>query len=489
MNLRALLRRAAPVALAVLAVTVPFAAAAHAAPGYPSNSEKSKPAGAKVTGNATYRERIALTPDAVFEATLYDVSRADAAAVVIGRKRIENPGQVPIRFEIPYDTRRIVEKNTYVVRATIHDRDRLAFTTVSEHPVLTHDHPGTVDLVLRGVSAPKDPDRGGDGRPAPVLGPLPAMFTGMLPCADCMGIQYQLNVLKDGAYMQRTTYLRSGHDASYYEIGRWELSTDLRTLVLSGGRDGSTYWSLEDANTLRKLDREGRPIESKLRYELKRAANVTSIGARVRLRGTFRYASGDGRFRDCVSGLAWPVTMGEDYLALERAYDRDRAKPGAELPVLIDGRIVQRRKTEGEGTEPALVVEKFVRSVPNEPCEPAGVQNELANTRWVPTHVNGKAVVVQKNQREAWIVFEPKELRVTGSGGCNRISGGYRAASGGRLTLEKVASTMMACPDMAGEQAFLKALEKTTRFRIAGRQLELFDAGGRTVMRLEERNL
>ena len=60
-----------------------------------------------IKGTATYRERIALPPDAVLEATLEDVSKADAPAEVIGRARVENPGNPPIRFEIPYDTSRI----------------------------------------------------------------------------------------------------------------------------------------------------------------------------------------------------------------------------------------------------------------------------------------------------------------------------------------------------------------------------------------------
>jgi META domain/Type III secretion system lipoprotein chaperone (YscW) len=38
---------------------------------------------ASLTGTATYRERIALPPDAVFEATLEDVSRADTPAEVV----------------------------------------------------------------------------------------------------------------------------------------------------------------------------------------------------------------------------------------------------------------------------------------------------------------------------------------------------------------------------------------------------------------------
>ena len=44
-----------------------------------------------------------MTPDAVFEAMLQDVSKADAPAVVVGSVRIDKPDQVLIRFEIPFD--------------------------------------------------------------------------------------------------------------------------------------------------------------------------------------------------------------------------------------------------------------------------------------------------------------------------------------------------------------------------------------------------
>jgi putative lipoprotein len=54
-----------------------------------------------VRGTATYRERIAMPAGAVFEATLEDVSRADAPADVIGRARVTSPSTPPIAFEIP----------------------------------------------------------------------------------------------------------------------------------------------------------------------------------------------------------------------------------------------------------------------------------------------------------------------------------------------------------------------------------------------------
>ncbi len=52
---------------------------------------------AKVTVTASFRERIALAPGAVFVATLEDVSRADAKAEVLGEVRIDDAGNPPYR--------------------------------------------------------------------------------------------------------------------------------------------------------------------------------------------------------------------------------------------------------------------------------------------------------------------------------------------------------------------------------------------------------
>ena len=82
----------------------------------------------KIIGTATYRERVALTPGAVFEATLEEASRADAPAKVVARIRTKHPGQVPIDFELRYDSRRVDPRERYVVRATIVERGRLLFT-------------------------------------------------------------------------------------------------------------------------------------------------------------------------------------------------------------------------------------------------------------------------------------------------------------------------------------------------------------------------
>jgi putative lipoprotein len=108
-----------------------------------------------INGTATYRERMALAPDAVFEATLEDVSRADATASVIGETRIESPGNPPFHFSISYNPGQIVSSHTYVVRARVSESGKLLFTTDQRYQVLTLGHGSEIAMMmLRRVSSP-----------------------------------------------------------------------------------------------------------------------------------------------------------------------------------------------------------------------------------------------------------------------------------------------------------------------------------------------
>ncbi len=108
----------------------------------------------EISGTAIYRERIALPPDAVFEATLEDVSRAGARSVVLGRHRIESPGQPPIRFKIDYDPAIIMPANRYAIRARITRNGQLMFTTDTFYPAFSGDEPTyPLELLLRMVPA------------------------------------------------------------------------------------------------------------------------------------------------------------------------------------------------------------------------------------------------------------------------------------------------------------------------------------------------
>jgi heat shock protein HslJ len=109
----------------------------------------------------------------------------------------------------------------------------------------------------------------------------------------------------------------------------------------------------------------------------------------------------------------------------------------------------------------------------------------LEKTEWKLVRLGDAEVKGDDLRQKPEIVLDPGAHRVSGSGGCNRITGGYEL-KGEDLTFGQMASTMMACPSgMETEQGFLKALGQVKRWKIAGRKLELMDGSGKVVAAFE----
>lgn len=103
-----------------------------------------------VSGVVTYLARIAMPPDAVVTVTLENVARADAAAIVVARQVIDDPGNVPVGFELAVDADAIDDRARLALRARIDVGDSLWFVSDTAHPVAVADLGGgrTHELVL-----------------------------------------------------------------------------------------------------------------------------------------------------------------------------------------------------------------------------------------------------------------------------------------------------------------------------------------------------
>lgn len=314
--------------------------------------------------------------------------------------------------------------------------------------------------------------------------PLPATFVGVLPCADCPGIEYRLELFADGAYYLRTTY-QEREAGQLDDIGTWLRSSDGEILALHGGREAPVMFAIAGPDRLDKLDFEGRPIVSELNYSLSRTSGLDPLEPSLHMRGMFSYFADSGVFEECLTGRKMPVAMEADYLRLEQAYMQARREPGEPLLANLRGRIVERVNMEGP-VRPTLVVAEFLGIWPRESCGARFSAAEFYETYWKLTQLDGEPVFVGERQREAHMIFRAGDLpSVFGSTGCNRFTGGFER-DGAALRFSRFAGTMMACPDtMAQESAFHHAMDTVRSWRIIGQHLELSDAEGRLRARLE----
>ncbi len=85
-----------------------------------SGSGSSTPEIYTISGAITYRERMPLPPESKAHITLSDISRADAAAIVLTEQHIQLDGlSVPIPFEFDVDSRQLTSVGRYAVHAVI----------------------------------------------------------------------------------------------------------------------------------------------------------------------------------------------------------------------------------------------------------------------------------------------------------------------------------------------------------------------------------
>ncbi|WP_424363029.1 YbaY family lipoprotein [Methylocystis parvus] len=109
---------------------------------------------ASVTGSVTYRERIALPQGYVLRVELRDISRQDAASEEIASIEMRPRRQVPIRYALRYDPRRIDPAHMYSVSARILIDGRLAFISTRINSVLTRGASNKADIMLQAVGRP-----------------------------------------------------------------------------------------------------------------------------------------------------------------------------------------------------------------------------------------------------------------------------------------------------------------------------------------------
>ena len=443
---------------------------------------------AKIEGVASLPGEATLSGGSIFEATLEDVSRADAPAEVLGK--VELPASsLPIHFEIPFDPSVVAPERTYSVRARIFVDGRLAWTSDRVHRVLTRGAGHSVEMTLKEVPRREPSGHGkSDGDAAmPAHGlRLPATFRGDLPCADCEGVRHHLDLWPDQVFHLRREWL--GKNQVRGEVGRWRVDPARRALILEGGGEMPLQFEIKGPARLRQLDLMGKPIASELPYELASDGQLRPADISLFMAGEVTLLADSLRFTECLTGRSYPVAPGGEAQRLEREYVAKRREPGAPLYVSLEGSIKQLPGMEQGRVEPTVTVERFVAAWPNQSCSRSKADAPLVNTYWRIAQLQGEATTVVAGRREPHIVLKrtAEASSYAATVGCNQLVGGFEA-SGTTLSFNAAASTRMACPPplAAMERRLQETLERVRRWQRKGNTLVLEDQQGKALALLE----
>lgn len=338
-------------------------------------------------------------------------------------------------------------------------------------------------VALATTAAPTLPAR------PPRIAPLPASFTGVLPAADGPGVRWQIDLLEGSRYQLRRTFIDQPEPNTFDAIGRVVRDRGGRRLRLAGTQGEDLWFEVADARTLRALDLQGRAVAGAEQRPLARMEPAAPIEPTLALSGMFTDFADAPRIVLCADGRNLPVAMAGDFVALQAAYGAARPAPGQPVLVELSGRIALQPPMEGPRDVPTLRVDRFGAAWPRETCGQPLASSPLRGTSWRLTRLQGVPVGPVDAAREPQLLLQRQDMRVAGSGGCNRLTGSYEL-DGERLRFGRLGATRMACTSgMAQEQRFIDALERVRRHRIHGSHLDLLDDGGAVLARLEAATL
>lgn len=152
-------------------------------------------------------------------------------------------------------------------------------------------------------------------------------WRGLLPCADCEGIETSLFLEKDGTWVMNQGYQGGKTTAEFATYGSWARTAD--KLVLTDETGEKRYFRVK-GEALEMLDREGNPIHSGLNYTLQ-PVKVSLPTTPMAMRGMYLYFADAAQFTDCATGKRIAVASNAQ---LEQGYAAVR---GAEHePVLLE---------------------------------------------------------------------------------------------------------------------------------------------------------
>ena len=251
-----------------------------------------------------------------------------------------------------------------------------------------------------------------------------ASWVGDIPCADCDAIRTTVTLYPDGTFLSEGIYLetKGAGDTIFTEIGRWTHAEAATRIQLRGASGVPGRLAVDPDGSLRMLDMDGEPINSKRSYQLSGTVAPVLITHPTRLVGAFTYMADAALLVECGSGLQFPVDMSADYPALEAAYLKT-GKVGRPVVVRLKAHLADRPAIEGHGRTLSVVVDSMDRINPGDGCAALRTQDDIAAGPWRLVALQGDSAPINiPANAKATLAWSRSEGQLVGNGGCNRFS-------------------------------------------------------------------
>ncbi|CNH48967.1 envelope stress response activation lipoprotein NlpE [Yersinia pekkanenii] len=200
------------------------------------------------------------------------------------------------------------------------------------------------------------------------LQPMQQSYQGVLPCADCSGLDTSLFLDSDGTFILKEIYRGVTHpddssdgDQAFAEYGKWARTAD--KLVLTNGRGEKRYFRPVGKNLV-MLDQQGLPIISTLNYQLA-PGDQPLPKTPMPLSGMYKYFADAAVFTDCATGKTFPV---ENNIALEKGYLSTRKNAGEPVFLTLNGHFDVRPSMDEGQSDKTLIPAGDIQFNANKSC-------------------------------------------------------------------------------------------------------------------------
>ena len=194
------------------------------------------------------------------------------------------------------------------------------------------------------------------------LKPMQQSWRGVLPCADCEGIETSLFLQKDGTWVMNQSYQGAKEPSSFATYGTWARTAE--KLVLTDTTGDKTYFRAKGEG-MEMLDREGNPIESQFNYTLA-PVKATLPATPMAMRGMYFYMADAAIFTDCVTGKKVSVANNAQ---LERDYAVARGNDSKPVLLTVEGHFTLEPNPDSGELVKTLVADKDAKFAAGKDCE------------------------------------------------------------------------------------------------------------------------
>jgi copper homeostasis protein (lipoprotein) len=193
------------------------------------------------------------------------------------------------------------------------------------------------------------------------LKPMQQSYKGLLPCADCEGIETSLFLEKDGTWVMNQRYHGATSPAVFASYGSWARTADKLVLTES---DGEKLYFRPKGDALEMLDREGNPIESQLNYTLQPTRDALPATP-MAMKGMYKYMADAAIFQDCATGRTFAVTSNAE---LERGYAAARGKDMQPVLLNVEAHFTLESNPDSGELQKTLVADKSAKFEAGKDC-------------------------------------------------------------------------------------------------------------------------